>query len=469
MEIACERGVAPAQIAMAWLLGKPAITSPIFGATKASHLDGAVAAVALNLTAEEVARLEEPYRPHPATDGYSMRLRLDRIGGATLEPGACYVALSRSHLRRRDDTPTRGVMTRLALFSLALALASATAFAQPLLPPGASPQSAQDPGYQALIATCKVPPPAPAARGGGPGRGGPAGAAPAATTFPLPPAAYTVAAIPGVIAAGQQWTKVWETDGNNADGILADTDGGMLIAQNHNSRVVKLNDAGQVTTVFSDTHTGGALSKNKKGELFMVQRGLRANVSQMSPTRRILADKLPNGDPLDCLGGVINDLTADSRGGAYFTMGGLFYADPKGVVTRYGEGLQTNGIVLSPDEKTLYVTNAGKVAAFDVQGDGSLTNQRQFVELPTPGGDGLAVDNEGRLYVTAGPNVHVVAADGKLLGSIPAPYGLITAAFGGKDKRTMYAVVSLQDPTRLQHAYVYRIPMLAQGYAGRAK
>ena len=68
----------------------------------------------------------------------------------------------------------------------------------------------------------------------------------------------------------------------------------------------------------------------------MVQRGLHANVTQLTPKRRIVADKLPNGDPLDCLGGVINDLTADSRGGAYFTMGGLFYASPNGVVTRCG-------------------------------------------------------------------------------------------------------------------------------------
>jgi gluconolactonase len=178
---------------------------------------------------------------------------------------------------------------------------------------------------------------------------------------------------------------------------------------------------------------------------------------------------MQNGDPIDCNGGVINDLTADSKGGVYFTMGGLFHVDPKGTVTRYGENLATNGIILSADEKTLYVTNAGSVAAFDVQPDGSLKNQRQFVQLPTPGGDGLSIDSQGRLYVTAGPALHVVASDGKLLGSIPAPYGLITAAFAGKGKKTMYAVVSLTDANRLQHAYVYSIPMLAQGYAGRAK
>ena len=198
-------------------------------------------------------------------------------------------------------------------------------------------------------------------------------------------------------------------------------------------------------------------------------------MSQLAPQRRILADKLPNGDPLDCLGGVINDLSADSRGGAYFTMGGLFYASPNGVVTRHGEGLSTNGVILSADEKTLYVTNgafggpAAAIMAFDVQPDGSLTNQREFVRLPSAGADGLTIDSQNRLYVTSGPNLHVIAPDGKLLGSIPAPYGLITAAFGGNDKKTMYAVVSLIDPNRLQHAYVYSIPMLAQGYKDRAK
>jgi gluconolactonase len=359
-------------------------------------------------------------------------------------------------------------MKRNVVLSLSFVLSSSVAFAQLALPPGASPQSTQDPGYKELIATCKVPPPAPGARGGGPGRAGGA-AATAPTTFPPPPADYTVTAIPGVIAAGAKWTKVWEVSGNNADGILSDKDGNLLIAQNHNAAVVKLDRSGKVSVVYKDTHTGGALSMNKKGELFIVERGLRANVTQLTPKRRILADKQQNGDPLDCIGGVINDLTADSKGGVYFTMGGLFHADSKGVVTRYGENLQTNGIILSADEKTLYVTNAGSVAAFDVQADGSLTNQREFVKLPTPGGDGLTIDSENRLYVTAGPNLHVVAPDGKLLGSIPAPYGLITAAFAGPNKKTMYAVVSLTDPDRLQHAYVYSIPMLASGYPGRAK
>jgi aryl-alcohol dehydrogenase-like predicted oxidoreductase len=63
--VAGERGVPPAQVALAWLLGRPAVSAPIVGATKLGHLDDAVAAVDLSLSQEEVARLEAPYRPHP--------------------------------------------------------------------------------------------------------------------------------------------------------------------------------------------------------------------------------------------------------------------------------------------------------------------------------------------------------------------------------------------------------------------
>jgi 1-deoxyxylulose-5-phosphate synthase len=63
--VAAERGNSPAQVALAWLLGKPAVVAPIVGATKLRHLEDAVAAVEESLSEDEVARLEAPYRPHP--------------------------------------------------------------------------------------------------------------------------------------------------------------------------------------------------------------------------------------------------------------------------------------------------------------------------------------------------------------------------------------------------------------------
>jgi 1-deoxyxylulose-5-phosphate synthase len=64
-EVAEERGLPPAQIALAWLLAKPAVAAPIVGATKLRHLEDAIAATDVTLSEEEAARLEAPYRPHP--------------------------------------------------------------------------------------------------------------------------------------------------------------------------------------------------------------------------------------------------------------------------------------------------------------------------------------------------------------------------------------------------------------------
>ncbi|HWA47890.1 MAG TPA: aldo/keto reductase [Dongiaceae bacterium] len=69
-EIAAKRGVPRAQVALAWVAQKSPVTAPIVGASKAQHLDDAVAALSLNLTAEEIASLEEPYVPH-AVVGYT--------------------------------------------------------------------------------------------------------------------------------------------------------------------------------------------------------------------------------------------------------------------------------------------------------------------------------------------------------------------------------------------------------------
>jgi aryl-alcohol dehydrogenase-like predicted oxidoreductase len=69
-DLAKKRGIPQAQIALAWMLQKPFVTSPIIGATKPHHLEDAVAALSVKLTPEEVAALEQPYIPHPVA-GFS--------------------------------------------------------------------------------------------------------------------------------------------------------------------------------------------------------------------------------------------------------------------------------------------------------------------------------------------------------------------------------------------------------------
>jgi aryl-alcohol dehydrogenase-like predicted oxidoreductase len=65
VEIAAERNVKPAQVALAWIMSRPGVSAPIIGASKLSHLEDALSALQLRLSEDEMKRLEEPYKPHP--------------------------------------------------------------------------------------------------------------------------------------------------------------------------------------------------------------------------------------------------------------------------------------------------------------------------------------------------------------------------------------------------------------------
>jgi sugar lactone lactonase YvrE len=326
----------------------------------------------------------------------------------------------------------------------------------------------EDAREPAVLAMCRaVPAAAPAARN-------------RAGRRPPPPKPPTrISAIPDIIAAGQHWKVVWRERGNNADGIVASDDGGVLVAQQDNSDVVKVEPNGHASVVYRDTNTGGALSMNKQGQLFDAERGLHEGIWELAPQHKVLAINY-QGEPLDCLGG-LNDLTAAANGGVYFTQGKLYYASPQGVVSRVGNiRAFSNGLILSPDEKTLYVTDGNTLQGFDVQPDGMLTNQHTVAMLHGFG-DGSTVDSQGRIYVSdSATGIDVITPDGQILGSIPPPKGtdIISVAFSGRDKKTLYAVALLPRHPGLAHnglpgdnlaGEIVAIPMLSQGYGGRAK
>ncbi|MEO8314362.1 MAG: SMP-30/gluconolactonase/LRE family protein [Pseudomonadota bacterium] len=329
---------------------------------------------------------------------------------------------------------------------------------------GQSLQAGQDPRLAAITAGCRTPPKATGRRGVGG----------AANNEPPPaPALPDTDAIPGVLAAGQTWKVVWSWEGNNADGPIAGDDGSLLFANNDASNVMKLDPAtGLATILYDKTNTGGAVSRSKTGALFLAQRGVGGGIEQLEPKRRMFANTY-QGEPLECVGGSVNDLMADARGGVYLAVSGsgVFYADPEGVLTKYEGAPNANGIILSPDEKTLYVTNGGVVVAWDVQSGGSLTGLREFGKLRGgQGGDGSAVDSEGRVYVATGSSADVFSRTGEFLGSIPGPRGMHGVAFGGKDKKTLFGIVFYGGwGTPSARNEIVAIPTLSQGYKGRAK
>jgi hypothetical protein len=191
---------------------------------------------------------------------------------------------------------------------------------------GTSLQSWQNPGLKAVLAKCKNPPQPFSIPGA---QAANTNAAPPPEPAPAPPST----AIPDVIAAGQTWKVVWSWEGNNADGIIAGDNGTMLFANNDASNVMRLDPAtGLATIIHKDTNTGGALSRSKNGALFLAARGLNAGILQLEPQRKVLANSF-QGEPLDCVGGVVNDLAADSRGGLFWPLpaAGCSTPTPKGL------------------------------------------------------------------------------------------------------------------------------------------
>lgn len=312
---------------------------------------------------------------------------------------------------------------------------------------------------------------------------------PRAFPQPTPEKAVTVTAIPGVIAAGATWKLVWQ-GADNADGLVGSPDGGILFAQEQPSTVGKLDANDRFSIVERNTRGTGALGIDHQGRLIGAERTCsdpggkpdeckeNAHLTVLSPTRQVLASTF-NGKPFWRMG----EVTLDSKGGAYFSDdGGTYFVNAAGTVSLVADKtVRTNGMMLSRDEKTLYLTNGRTIVALDVQADGTTRNQRDFATLKGGNGDGMCIDADGRLYVTsADSGIEVFSAQGAHLGIIPLPRAASSCAFSGRNKRVLYAKgggMNNPDGTnyttppgvRNNAKAIYRIDTIAQGFLGRAK
>lgn len=348
--------------------------------------------------------------------------------------------------------------TFTALSLVAALLAAAPALAQLPVgraqPAGSGVQAGSDVRDSLIRSMCKHQEPPPARRGAfrprSPG-----------------PFAYTVKEIPGVVAADVRWKLIWVHNGNNLDGIIAQPDGSILGAQNDSSDVVKITPDGRMTVEYVDTNTGGTLTENKQGTLYVLERGLIPSVWELAPERKMIADSY-QGEPLECWGrAALDSPAALQNGGVYFGWAGVYYASPQGAVNKVFDH-EVNDIILSRDEKQLYLASEGKIYVGDVGADGMLSHVHVLSEIPGGGNDGLTIDSEGRIYVTGYPGVRVFTADGKYLGTIPAPRNLISVTFAGPEKKTLFAVAYVLESGQHGFDELYTLPMIAQGYSGRA-
>ena len=219
------------------------------------------------------------------------------------------------------------------------------------------------------------------------------------------------------------------------------------------------------------------LTLDSRGRLTINEHG-RHRVTRLEPdgTLTVLADRY-QGKRLNSP----NDLVYRSDGSLYFTdppfgLPGFFSDSRKELaysgVFRWKSGrLQQltaqlrgpNGIVFSPDERFLYVSNwdpeAKTVTRFPVQADGALGAGQTFIDLTKqiPGEealDGMKTDVQGHLYLSAPGGVWIFDADGTHLGTIAAPKAVHNFAWGGEDGRTLYLCA---------RSALYRIDLLVQG------
>jgi gluconolactonase len=215
------------------------------------------------------------------------------------------------------------------------------------------------------------------------------------------------------------------------------------------SRILRVMPDGSVSVFIEDGGANG-LAITRGGDL-LAARHTDGTISRLSKTNPTTATAVAGG-----YGGIRfntpNDLAVRSDGNIYLSdpdwqnsdrpqgQTRVYRISPSGMVSVVDEDIeQPNGITLSPDENTLYVSALGTLYRYDVAADGTVSGRGVF-SPGVAGGDGMVVDCAGNLYVTSGTDVVVVAPSGAVLGSIAVDgvEQVTNVAFGGPARTTLY-------------------------------
>ncbi len=257
------------------------------------------------------------------------------------------------------------------------------------------------------------------------------------------------------------------TDLQFTEGPAWDGKGNLFFTDIPANRIHKLDAAGKLEVFLEPSRNANGLIFDPEGNLLACRHDGR-DVVRISPEGEVTAlaescDGKKFNSP--------NDLVRAKDGSIYFTdpryglagrpqeqqVEGVYRIAPDGAVTRVVDDMtRPNGILLSPDGKTLYVadTEDKRIRAYSVQADGSVSDGRDFAGVPSGGADGMAMDVQGNIYCTCGDGVAVYTPAGESLGAITVPEKPANCTFGGADWQTLYITARTS---------VYRIPLKIAG------
>lgn len=260
--------------------------------------------------------------------------------------------------------------------------------------------------------------------------------------------------IPGIGPVGA--VKLVKGNFQFTEGPTKTPDGKLYFTDIPASTIHVLSPEGTVEVFLNPSGKANGLMYGGEGRLLACQmEGKLISIDLKSKEVKVLAESYKDNHF-----NAPNDLVIDKQGGIYFTdprygaadpwpqgTEAFYYRAPDGTVSRLGEDLAApNGIILSPDEKTLYIVPSmqRQMVAYEVKEPGKLGERRVFCELKQPatknnsGGDGLTVDVQGNLYITTDLGVQVYNSTGKLLGIIECPEQPANVTFGGPENKTLF-------------------------------
>jgi gluconolactonase len=259
-----------------------------------------------------------------------------------------------------------------------------------------------------------------------------------------------------------------------ADGFLftegpsSDSKGNIYFTDQPNDRIMIWSTDNKLSTFLQPSGRSNGLAFDKSGNLWSCA-DEKNELWSISPGGKITVipskyqDKPLNGP---------NDLWITAEGGIYFTdpfykrswwdhdtmpqtVQAVYYLKPdhKTIIRLLDDLQQPNGIVGSPDGKTLFIADirAGKTWSYSIENDGTLSDKKLFCEM---GSDGMTIDMKGNIYLT-GKGVTIFDSNGNMLGNIQVPENwTANVCFGGKDMKTLFITASKG---------IYRIHTLIKG------